>query len=96
MFVEVKNEYDEEEEDKNSDFTYSDKVSSKSTKHSYKGSSKKSFNEQEDDSVVIGSGDIDYETTSLPLTARDKKTRNIDQDNITRLRSKKGKLIFVL
>ena len=71
-------------------------MSSKSTKHSYKGSSKKSFNEQEDDSVVIGSGDMDYESTSQPLTVRDKKTRNINQDNITRLRSKPGKLIFVV
>ena len=75
---------------------YSDKVSSKSTKHSYKGSSKKSFNEQEDGSVVIGSGDMDYESTSQPLTARDEKTRNINQDNITRLRFKAGKLIFVV
>ena len=71
-------------------------MSSKSTKHRYKGNSKKSFNEQEDDSVVIGSGDMDYKNTSQPLTARDKKTRNIDQDNITRLRSKPGKLIFVV
>ena len=96
MFAEVKHEYDEEEEDKNSYYIHGRKASTMSTKHNHKGSSKKSFNDQEGDFVVIGSGDMDYGSTGQPLTARDKKTRNLEQDNQTRFRSKPSKLIFVV